>query len=277
MGVYAYTSESLHIGVQEVFKELDNDQNVTVAGVSKKLYTMTQVEEAKDHLQKENGDKKKMSELVLGVNTVQAVGTRVCNNPNCGVTFTPAQPSFYSCNNCHKSSFRRNDSLKLTADALKKHKEKKKLQQQRTKYTKNNGNKGVEKNDKNGGKAFQVSAAEVDSDNDGQGREEEGMSSNRPEVVTLQECLEAHPDNENLLYFTDSETTLQAINKWLGGGAKLSLAKTADTDALRAIIVKLQQRVKAKAATLLIKIETGKGKDVEYADQQDHLPMGGGL
>ena len=73
MGEYAYVSESLRIGVQEVFKELDNDQNVTVAGVSKKLYTMTQVEEAKDHLQKENGDKKKMSELVLGVNTVQAV------------------------------------------------------------------------------------------------------------------------------------------------------------------------------------------------------------
>ena len=73
MGVYAYTSESLHIGVQEVFKELDNGQNMTVAEVSKKLYTMAQVEEAKDHLQKANGGKKKMSELVLGVNTVQTV------------------------------------------------------------------------------------------------------------------------------------------------------------------------------------------------------------
>jgi hypothetical protein len=58
------------------------------------------------------------------------------------------------------------------------------------------------------------------------GREEEGMSSNRPELVDLRECLEAHPDNENLLYLTDSEATLQAINKWIGGGAKLSLAKT---------------------------------------------------
>ena len=85
------------------------------------------------------------------------------------------------------------------------------------------------------------------------------MSSNRPELVALQECLEAHPDNENLLYFTDSEATLQAINKWIGGGAKLSLAKTADADALRAIIVKLQQRVKAKAATLLIKVKAHRG------------------
>jgi hypothetical protein len=58
------------------------------------------------------------------------------------------------------------------------------------------------------------------------GREEEGMSSNLPELVTLRECLETHPDDENLLYLTDSEATLQAINKWIGGGAKLSLAET---------------------------------------------------
>jgi hypothetical protein len=31
------------------------------------------------------------------------------------------------------------------------------------------------------------------------GREEEGMSSNRPELVALRECLEVHPDHENLL------------------------------------------------------------------------------
>jgi hypothetical protein len=54
---------------------------------------MAQVEEAKDHLQKaKNGGQMKKSELVLGVNTVQAVETRVCNNPNCGVTFTPEKP-----------------------------------------------------------------------------------------------------------------------------------------------------------------------------------------
>jgi hypothetical protein len=72
------------------------------------------------------------------------------------------------------------------------------------------------------------------------GREEEGMSFNRPELVDLRECLEAHPDNENLLYLTDSEATHQTINKWIGGGAKLSLAKTSDADVLKTIIVKLQ-------------------------------------
>ena len=43
-------------------------------------------------------------------------------------------------------------------------------------------------------------------------REEEGMSSNRPELVVLRECLEAQQDHENLLYLTDSESTLQVIN-----------------------------------------------------------------
>ena len=62
-----------------------------------------------------------------------------------------------------------------------------------------------------------------------------------------------------MLYLTDSEATLQAINKWIGGGAKLSLAKTVDADVLRVIIVKLQQRVKAKVATLLIKVKAHRG------------------
>jgi hypothetical protein len=102
MGVYAYATDSLHIGVQEIFKELDNGQNMTVTEVSKKLYTMAQVEEAKDHLQKANGGQKEMIELDLDVNSVQADETRVCNNPDCRVTFTPSKSWFYSCNTCHK-------------------------------------------------------------------------------------------------------------------------------------------------------------------------------
>jgi hypothetical protein len=58
--------------------------------------------------------------------------------------------------------------------------------------------------------------------------------------------------------FTEhNRTALQAINKWIGGGAKLSLAKTADADILRSI--KLQQRVQAKAATLLMKVKAHRG------------------
>ncbi len=91
------------------------------------------------------------------------------------------------------------------------------------------------------------------------GREEEGLSSNHPELVALWECLETQQDHENLLYLTDSESTLQVINKWIGGGAKLSLAKTVDTDILRSIVIKLQKRVQAKAATLLIKVKAHRG------------------
>ena len=91
------------------------------------------------------------------------------------------------------------------------------------------------------------------------GREEEDLSSNHPELVALWKCLETHPDNENLLYLTDSETTLQVINKWIGGGPKLSLTKTADADILTVIVIKLYQRVQAKAATLPIKVKAHRG------------------
>jgi ribonuclease HI len=66
---------------------------------------------------------------------------------------------------------------------------------------------------------------------------------------------------------TDSEATLQVINKWIGGGAKLSLVRSPDGDVLKAIIIKLQKRVKAGAATLLIKIKTHRGDPLnEEAD-----------
>ncbi len=59
------------------------------------------------------------------------------------------------------------------------------------------------------------------------------MVNRGPELVSLWECLEVHQDHENLLYLTDNETTVQDINKWIGGGAKLSLSKTSDTDILK--------------------------------------------
>ncbi len=48
------------------------------------------------------------------------------------------------------------------------------------------------------------------------GREDEGVSSTRPVMVALAECLEDHVDNINLLYLTDSEAILQAIHRWIG-------------------------------------------------------------
>ena len=61
------------------------------------------------------------------------------------------------------------------------------------------------------------------------------MSSNRPELVDLRECWETHQDHENLLYLTDSEDTLQVINKWIGGGTKFRLLRSPDEDVLKTI------------------------------------------
>ena len=86
------------------------------------------------------------------------------------------------------------------------------------------------------------------------------MSSNHPELVALRECLEAHRDNENLVYLTDSEDTLQSINEWVGGGAKLRLTRSPDGDVrMIDIIIKLQKKVKTGEATLLIKVKTHRG------------------
>jgi ribonuclease HI len=99
------------------------------------------------------------------------------------------------------------------------------------------------------------------------GREEEGLSSNRPELVALRECLEAHEDHVDLLYLTDSEASLQTIHKWIGCREKLNLSKSQDADILKDIILKLQKRVEAGAETLLIKVKTHRGDPLnEEAD-----------
>jgi hypothetical protein len=86
------------------------------------------------------------------------------------------------------------------------------------------------------------------------GREDEGVSSTRPEMVALTECLEDHGDDISLLYLTDSEAILQAIHRWIGYGSNLNLLKSPDEDVLKKIIIKLQKRVLAGAATLLVKV-----------------------
>jgi hypothetical protein len=67
------------------------------------------------------------------------------------------------------------------------------------------------------------------------GREDEGVSSTRPELVALEECLEDHSDDVRLIYITDSEAILQAIHRWIGCGAKLNLSKSPDADVLKTL------------------------------------------
>jgi ribonuclease HI len=91
------------------------------------------------------------------------------------------------------------------------------------------------------------------------GREDEGVSSNRPELVALTECLDGYEDNISLLYLTDSEATLQAIRKWIDCGAKVNLSKSPNADVLKQIILELQKRVEAGASTLLVKVKAHVG------------------
>jgi ribonuclease HI len=99
------------------------------------------------------------------------------------------------------------------------------------------------------------------------GREDEGVSSTRPEMVALAECLEDRGDDISLLYLTDSEAILQPIHRWIGCGAKLNLSKSPDEDVLKKIIIKLQKRVLAGVVTSLVKVKTRRGDPLnEEAD-----------
>ncbi len=99
------------------------------------------------------------------------------------------------------------------------------------------------------------------------GREDEGVSSIRPELVTLVEFFEDHEDDVSLLYLTDREAILQDIHRWIGCGAKLNLSKSSEEDVLKKIIIKLQERVQTEAATLLVKVKDHGGDPLnEEAD-----------
>ncbi len=88
----------------------------------------------------------------------------------------------------------------------------------------------------------------------------------------LQEQRIRESSHVDLLYLTDSEASLQAILKWIGCGARLNLSKSPDSDILKDIILKLQKRVEAGAATLLIKVKTHRGDPLnEEADIKAEL------
>jgi hypothetical protein len=56
------------------------------------------------------------------------------------------------------------------------------------------------------------------------GREDEGVRSSRPELVSLGEFLDDHEDDIGLLYLTDKEEIPQSIHRWIDCGAKLNLS-----------------------------------------------------
>jgi ubiquitin len=62
------------------------------------------------------------------------------------------------------------------------------------------------------------------------GREEEGTSSNRPELGGVVLALQSAALSEDVLMLCDNEAVLCAIKKWVGQGGKATLATAPDAD-----------------------------------------------
>jgi ribonuclease HI len=99
------------------------------------------------------------------------------------------------------------------------------------------------------------------------GREEEGTSSNRPELGGIVLALQSAALSDDVLLLCDNPAVLCAIKKWVGQGGKATLATAPDADILQEILCLLTQRVRAGRATFLIKVKSHRGEPInERAD-----------
>jgi hypothetical protein len=65
------------------------------------------------------------------------------------------------------------------------------------------------------------------------GREEEGTSSNRPELGGIVLVLQSAALSEDALLLCDNEAVLCVIKKWVGQGGKATLATASEADILQ--------------------------------------------
>jgi ribonuclease HI len=99
------------------------------------------------------------------------------------------------------------------------------------------------------------------------GREEEGTSSNRPELGEIVLALQSAALSEDVLLLCDNAAVLCAIKKGVGQGGKATLATAPDADILQEIVCLLTQRVRAGRVTFLIKVKSHRGELInERAD-----------
>ena len=95
--------------------------------------------------------------------------------------------------------------------------------------------------------------------NVGVDREDDGTSSNRPELASLVLSLKTRVTN-NLLYLCDNQLLLKAVQKCTGEGPKQTLTNAPDADILREIIELLKMRVRNGASTFLVKVKAHRGE-----------------
>jgi ribonuclease HI len=99
------------------------------------------------------------------------------------------------------------------------------------------------------------------------GGEEEGTSSNWPELGGIVLAIQSAALNDDVLLLCDNAAVLCAIKKWVGQGGKATLAAAPDADILQEILCLLTQRVRAGRAAFLIKVKSHRGEPInERAD-----------
>jgi len=87
------------------------------------------------------------------------------------------------------------------------------------------------------------------------GREEEGSSSNQPELAAFFLALRDTLIEEPLLYLFDNQSLLKAVHKWIDKCGKAALVGAPDADILAAAIEILRKRIAAGTATFLVKVQ----------------------
>jgi len=92
------------------------------------------------------------------------------------------------------------------------------------------------------------------------GREEEGSSSNRPELAAFFLALRDMLIEETLLYLCDNQSLLKAVTRWIGEGGKATLVGAPDADILAAAIEILRKRIATGIATFLVKVKAHRGE-----------------
>jgi len=92
------------------------------------------------------------------------------------------------------------------------------------------------------------------------GHEEEGSSSNRPELAAFLLALHDTLIAEPLLYLCDNQSLLKAVIRWIGEGGKATLVGAPDVDILAAAIEILRKRIAAGTTTFLVKVKAHRGE-----------------
>jgi len=92
------------------------------------------------------------------------------------------------------------------------------------------------------------------------GREEEGSSSNQPELAAFLLALRDTLIEELLLYLCDNQSLLKAVTRWIGEGGEATLVGAPDADILAVAIEILRRRIASGTATFLVKVKVHRGE-----------------